>query len=115
MIPRIFASVILFLSVVFLPWPYVAGLSIIPITVFSWFLEAVFIGIILGVLHTFSKGNSEIFSVFFIASFILTVFVAECFKRFFEGRNIISYILIFLSGAASFVLCWFIFKILLEY
>lgn len=115
LIPRIISFIVLFFSVIFFPWPYVAGLSIILMAIFPWFWEAILIAILLGALYTSPKGYSKFFFIFFAASFILTFFFMECFKRFFEGRNVISYILIVLSGAVPFAFIWFVFKTLLEY
>lgn len=102
---RIAAFIILFFSVVFLPWPVTAFLTIMAITVFSWFWEAVIIGILVGGMYAFSNGSESLFS-FFTLSFTAVLFAEEYLKQLVQGKNIVPRAIVAICGGASFVLLW---------
>lgn len=107
---RIAFFIVLFLSVIFLPWFITLGLAIIATTLFSWFWEIVIIGILLGALYDFSK-DSKLLFIFFIFGSAMVLFFEEYLKRLIQGKNIISYAIIAFSGGALLTLLWIIFKI----
>lgn len=109
---RIISSCILFLASVFTPWPFSAGLAIILIAVFPWFLEAIFSGLILGSIYGFSK-EMPFFFLFLIFSFAIILFIAEYLKSLIPARNIFSNILIILIGGFLMGLFWLSFKAIL--
>lgn len=112
---RITSFIILFLGIVFLPWPVVAGLAAIFIAIFSWYWEAVFIGFFLGSVYGFSEKNTSLLFVFFVFSLTSALFAEEFFKNLIQGKNIISRSLVAFSGSCLIFLFWAIFKILSHY
>jgi len=112
---RIASFIVLFLGIVFLPWPLTVGLAAIFMAVFSWYWEAVFIGFFLGSVYGFSESNASLLFVFFVFSLTLALFAEEYFKNLIQGKNIISRSLVAFSGSCLIFLFWAIFKILSHY
>ena len=108
---RIASFISLLLAAVFLPWPVAAGLAAVFMAAFSWFWEAAIVGFLLGSIYGFSGGS--LFFAFFVSSFVASLLVEEYFKNLFQGKNIISYVIIFFSGGAAIVLFWLAFKLML--
>ncbi len=108
---RIISFIILFLGVVFLPWPVVAGLAAVFMAIFSWYWEAVFIGFFLGSVYGFEKSNAGLLFIFFVFSLTLALFAEEYFKNLIQGKNIVSRGLVAFSGSCLIFLFWLIFKI----
>ena len=115
LILRIISFIILFLVIVFLPWPAVAGLAVIFMAVFSWYWEAVFIGFFLGSVYGLEKSNASLLFVFFALSLTITLFSEEFFKNLIQGKNIISRAIVAFGGGFLIFLFWIIFKIFLHY
>ncbi len=109
---RIISFIILFLSAVATPWPVTAGLAVIFIAAFPWFWEAFIVSLALGVMYDFPSGPQFLF-LFFVSSFSSALFVEEYFKRLIEGQNILSRIIIAVSGAITIVLFWLLLKFIL--
>ncbi len=112
---RIISFIVLFLGIVFLPWPVMAGLAAVFMAIFSWYWEAVFISFFLGSVYGFEKSNASLLFVFFVFSLTLALFIEEYFKNFIQGNNFLSHALVALSGGGLIFLFWVIFKILLYY
>ena len=112
---RIISFIVLFLGIVFLPWPVVAGLAAVFMAIFSWYWEAVLIGFFLGSVYGLEKGNASLLFVFFVFSLTLALFAEEFFKNLIQGKNIISRGLVAFSGSFLIFLFWVIFKILTHY
>lgn len=112
MILRILAFILLFLSAVMAPWPVAAGLAAVFFAVFPWFWEAVAASFFLGVIYDFSRGPKLIF-LFFILSFCSALFAEEYLKSVIEDKNILSRIIVALSGAAVIFLFWLFLKLFL--
>ena len=115
MILRIASFILLFLSAVFAPWPVTVGVAVIFAALFSWFWEIVIIGFLLGAIYGFSKGQSGLLFSFFVSIFAAVFLVEESVKQFIEGKNIVSYVLIAISGGISSVLLWLIFRAVINY
>jgi len=107
---RIAFLIVLFLSVIFLPWFVTLGLAIIATTLFLWFWEIIIIGILLGALYSFSKDSKFLFT-FFIFGPAMILFFEEYLKQIIQGKNIISYAIIAFSGGVLLIALWIIFKI----
>ncbi len=113
MILRITSFIVLFLSAVFAPWQITAGMATILIAAFPRFWEAIPVGFLIGAIYGFPKGESGFLFAFFVSIFALAFFIEEYFKRFIQGRNIISYALIAFSGGSLISLLWLVFKIVI--
>lgn len=112
---RIIAFIVLFLGIVFLPWPVVVALAAIFMAIFSWYWEAVFIGFFLGSVYGFEKSNASLLFVFFVFSLISALFAEEFFKNLIQGKNIVSRALVTFGGSCLIFLFWLIFKIFSHY
>ncbi len=112
---RIISFIVLFLGIVFLPWPITVGLAAVFMAVFSWYWEAVLIGFFLGSVYGFSEKNASLLFVFFVFSLASALFAEEFFKNLIQGKNIISRGLVAFSGGCLIFLFWAIFKIFFHY
>jgi hypothetical protein len=110
---RIISFIVLFLGIVFLPWPVVAGLAAIFIAIFSWYWEAVFMGFLLGSVYGLEKSDASLLFVFFTFSLTTVLFAEEFFKNLIQGKNIISRAIVAFGGGCLLFLFWLIFKIFL--
>ena len=113
MIFRIAFSIILFLSVIFAPWPVTAALAVLLAASFSLFWEMIIAGLLLGVIYGFPKGGSGFLFAFFVVSFTAALIIEEFLKRFIRERSIFSSLFIALIGGIAVALLWVIFKITL--
>lgn len=113
MIFRIASSIVLFLSVIFAPWPAVAALAVLLAAPFSLFLEMIIAGLLLGAIYCFSRGGSGFLFAFFVASFTIAFIIEEFLKRFIREKSILSSFFIAFVGGIAIVLLWVIFKITL--
>ncbi len=110
---RIISFIVLFLSVIFAPWPVVAALAVLLAASFSLFLEMIIVGLLLGVIYGFSGGESGFLFTFFVVSFAAAFIIEEFLKRFIREKNILSSFFIAFVGGITIVLSWLIFNITL--
>ncbi len=113
MILRIVSSIILFLSVIFAPWPVTAALAVLLAALFSLFWEMIIAGLLLGAIYGFPKGGSGFLFAFFIVSFTAALIIEEFLKRFIRERSIFSSLFVAIIGGIVIALFWIIFKITL--
>ncbi len=112
---RIASFIALFFSAVSMPWTITAGLTIISIAIFSWFCEAVVISFLLGSIYGFSGKDGGFLFAFFVLALAADLFTEEYFKKFIQGKNLISYALVIFSGGILTALFWLIFRIIIHY
>lgn len=113
MILRIAFSIILFLSVIFAPWPVTAALAVLLAASFLLFWEMIIAGLLLGAIYGFSRGESGFLFAFFVVSFTVAFIIEEFLKRFIRERSIFSSLFVATIGGIAITLLWVIFKITL--
>ena len=113
LILRIASSIILFLSIIFAPWPVTAALAVLLAASFSLFWEMIIAGLLLGAIYGLPKGGSGFLFTFFIVSFTAAFIIEEFLKRFIRERSIFSSLFVAFVGGIVVALFWVIFKITL--
>ena len=113
MILRIASFIILFLSVIFAPWPVAAALAVLLAASFPLFWEMIIAGLLLGAIYGLPKGGSGFLFAFFVVSFTAALVIEKFLKRFIRERSIFSSLFVALAGGITVALLWVIFKITL--
>ncbi len=84
---RIFASILLFISVLFMPWWTTIILALVCMIYFHYFIEAIFLFLLSDVL--FALPESVFFDIVFVSSIFatITMFTIEIIKKKLKFYN----------------------------